>query len=757
MKKQKKGYSAYFAGFTITLILVTTYVISPTALIRLDYFFQNIHFQIRGPIEPTSNIVIGKIDEKSIDTLGRWPWPRSTFAKITESLSSLDASVIAFDIIFSSPEKNPLEDHLIKLDKIIPENIPENSSAKNYLKNILNQSNPDEIFSKTLSDGSPAVLGYFFHFSPDGLDHLSEEKRHQYFEDIKKSQFRGFLKSRSDLDISHLPFPKAYAIESNLASFSDAASGSGYLTFNVDLDGMIRRLPLMVRYNDSSSNKDFYFPPLSLRILETYLEGTLLFRVGEAGMEEVIMDSDDSVILPTNSKGELEINHLGPRGTFSSFSVADLLQPEKQSELKEKIKGNIVLLGATATALEDLRSTPFDPVLPGVEIHATVLDNFFNKSFLSQASPLYDLLLIILTGILCTLIYSRIKPVTGLIFWILSSGLLFFLSHWTFVEKGFWLTDIYPFFTNTAIATLLMVDHFLREEEQTKFIKEVFGQYLSPRVVKDLLTDPSRLKLGGEQRVLTAFFTDLANFTTFSEKLSAEELVSLLNSYFTEMTDILIKNDGTLDRYDGDAIKAFFGAPLYFEDHAKRACWTCIEMQERLSELRKEYKEQGKPELVMRVGINTGQMVVGNMGSSTRMNYGMNGDSVNLAARLEGANKQYGTCTLISEFTYQEAKDFIEVRELDTLRVVGRSTPIKIYELLGKKGSNNFPIALADYLEGLANYKAQKWQAAIESFQRALKIDPEDGPSKTYLERCNIFIESPPEEGWDGVFNLTKK
>ncbi|MBC8285160.1 MAG: adenylate/guanylate cyclase domain-containing protein, partial [Nitrospinae bacterium] len=700
---------------------------------------------------------IAEVDEKSIDQLGRWPWPRSTFAKITESLSSLEASVIAFDIIFSSPEKNPLEDNLIALDKMIPENNTEISSAKIYLNQLINQQNPDDFFSKTLSEGSPTVLGYFFHFSSDGLRHLTEEKRHQYFEDIKKSQFRAFLKSQADMDLYNLPFPIAYAIESNLASFSDAASGSGYLTFNVDIDGMIRRLPLMVRYHDNATKKDYYFPPLSLRILETYLDGTLLFRVGEAGMEEVIMDADESAIIPTNYRGELEINHLGPRGTFSSFSISDLLQTDKLSELKEKIKGNIVLIGATATALEDLRSTPFDPVLPGVEIHATVLDNYFNKSFLSPASPLYDLLLIIITGILCTLIYSRIKPVAGLFFWVLSSALLFLLSHWFFIGKGFWLTDIYPFFTNTSIAALLMINQFLREEEQTKFIKEVFGQYLSPRVVKDLLTDTSRLKLGGEQKVLSAFFTDLANFTTFSEKLSAEDLVSLLNHYFTEMTDILIKNDGTLDRYDGDAIKAFFGAPLYFEDHAKRACWTCIEMQERLSELRKEYKQQGKPELVMRVGINTGEMVVGNMGSSTRMNYGMNGDSVNLAARLEGANKQYGTCALISESTYQEAKDYIEVRELDTLRVVGRATPIKIYELLGKKGSNKFPKALPDYLEGLKNYKAQKWDTAIESFENALKTDPEDGPSKTYIERCKLFMESPPGKDWDGVFNLTKK
>ncbi|MBT3923946.1 MAG: adenylate/guanylate cyclase domain-containing protein, partial [Nitrospina sp.] len=283
------------------------------------------------------------------------------------------------------------------------------------------------------------------------------------------------------------------------------------------------------------------------------------------------------------------------------------------------------------------------------------------------------------------------------------------------------------------------------------------GQYLSPRVVKELLNDPSKLKLGGEQKELSALLTDLEGFATFSEKLSATGLVELLNTYLSEMTDILLQYDGTLDRYDGDAIKAFFGAPVFFEDHAKRACWVCLDMQDRLKELRVKFKEEGKPELLMRVGVNTGSMVIGNMGSTTRMMYGMNGDSVNLCARLEGANKQYGTYSLISEFTYQAAKEFIEVRELDTLRVVGRATPIKIYELLGKKGSGNFPKALPDYLEGLKSYKAQEWQNAIKHFEYALKADPADGPSNTYLERCRMLLQSPPEKDWDGVFNLTKK
>jgi adenylate cyclase len=478
-------------------------------------------------------------------------------------------------------------------------------------------------------------------------------------------------------------------------------------------------------------------------------------------MEEVILDHENPIVIPTNSRGEMEVNYLGPRGTIPAISISDLLDENINSKTKEAVRKKIVLIGATATALEDLRSTPFDPALPGVEIHATVIDNILSHRFLTQPywKPVVDSLYLLLIGIAFTVVYSHIQPSLAFLFWAASAGLLFYLSHWIFLNKGFWLTDIYPFIENTAIASAVMINRFIEEGKQKKFIKNVFGQYLSPRVVKELINDPSRLKLGGEQKELTAFFTDLEGFATFSEKLRATELVDLLNTYLSEMTDILLQYEGTLDRYDGDAIKAFFGAPVYFDDHARRACWVCIDMQNKLKDLRVKFKKEGKPELLMRVGINTGSMVIGNMGSTTRMMYGMNGDSVNLCARLEGANKQYGTYSIISESTYQQAKEFIEVRELDILRVVGRSTPIKIYELLGKQGEieESLKKALPLYSQGLINYQNRKWAEAKRYFENALMSRPEDGPSKVYLERCEKFIQVPPLKNWDGVFNLSTK
>jgi adenylate cyclase len=283
---------------------------------------------------------------------------------------------------------------------------------------------------------------------------------------------------------------------------------------------------------------------------------------------------------------------------------------------------------------------------------------------------------------------------------------------------------------------------------------------MSPKVIDKLLEDPAGLKLGGEEKELTAFFTDLGKFTTFSEQLSAEELVNLLNEYLTEMTEILLKHEGTLDKYDGDAIKAFFGAPVYFKDHAKRACWVAIEMQEKLERLREKWVAEKKPELYMRIGINTGMMVVGNMGSKNRMNYGMNGDSVNLAARLEGANKEYGTFTLISESTYEQARDFIEAREIDYVRVVGRSKPVRIYELFGKKGFMDESIwkVLPLYNEGLTFYKESKWKEAIDYFKKALEELPEDGPSLALLKRCQLLQrDSRMGKDWDGIYSISSK
>ena len=758
--KLLKKILPWVLGIGLTLAVTGLYWAYPPFLHRLELLFQNIHFQWRGPVAPGPEVVIAAIDEKSMDELGRWPWPRKTLAQLVETLVQYEARVIGFDMVFSDPEKKTARETLTSIEQEL-ESIPLVRQFSEMLNQHLEEADPDAELAAALRNSRRAVLGYFFHFDGKGLEHLNEDKRHAYFKNIQSAQFGGFLKAHPDLDLSRIDFRSAYAVESNIPVLSHRTGRAGFISFDVEEDGSLRTLSLIVRYHDSKTRKDYYFPPLSVRVLEKFVGGNLFFKVGEAGVDEVLLDSAEPIAIPSNAKGELAINFLGGRGTFPHVSISDILNQRTDRVPPEMLRGKIVLIGATATALGDTKVTPFDPVLPGVEIHATVIDNILRNRVLQQPQwiPLADTLYLVILGLGFTFFYSRARPVVGIFGFVAGTGALFIFNHWIFTDQRVFATNVFPHLEHFCIFSTLMIYRYITEEKQKKFIQKTFSQYLSPTVIEKILKDPGQLQLGGEQKELTAFFTDLAGFTTFSEKLSPQELVSLLNEYFTAMTDILLSYEGTLDRYDGDAIKAFFGAPVYFEDHATRACFVCIEMQERLASLREQWKREGKPELHMRVGLNTGLMVVGNMGTKTRMAYGMNGDSVNLAARLEGANKVYGTYSLISETTYAQAKEFIEVRELDSIRVVGRKNAVKIYELLGKKGMLNekMQTLLPLYNRGLDCYKQQNWREAEALFQQVLSLRPEDGPSQTLLKRCRKLKDQTPSESWDGVFTLTSK
>ena len=752
-----KNFTPWFIGIGTMLVMILGYWINPPALHRLEMLFQDAHFQVRGPLQAGPEIVIAAIDEKSIDELGRWPWSRKVMAQLVEKLTAHQVKVIAFDMVFSSPDESSGKRDLVKIKEQLRSKFANDSLVDSTLNPLIENADNDAQFAAALKKSHRAVLGYFFHFDSAGLDHLTPQDLQSYLRNIKSTQFNGFIKSSGDIDLSAMNFKSGYAVESNIPILSKSASSAGYFNFDTDSDGTLRKLPLIVKYLDKTTDKHYFFPPMSMRVLERYLGGSLLIRVGELGAENVILDAADPIEIPVNTEGELLVNFMGSKGTFPHISITDVIHDRRNFILKESLKDKIVIIGATATALGDIKVTPFDPVYPGVEIQATVIDNVLHNNFLSKPDWIlaFDLIYLLILGIALTLIYPRMKPIIGAMTCALVAASQFGFSQWVFVDKGLCLTDVFPFLENILIFFSLTIYGYLKEKKERHFIEDTFGKYMSPKVIDKLLGDPTGLKLGGEEKELTAFFTDLGSFTTLSEKLSAEELVNLLNEYFSEMTEILLKHEGTLDKYDGDAIKAFFGAPVYFADHAKRACWVAIEMQEKLETLQKK-----RPELSMRIGINTGMMVVGNIGSKIRMNYGMNGDSVNLAARLEGANKEYGTLTLISESTYEQAKDFIEVREIDTVRVIGRTKPVRIYELLGKKGFIDSSISriLPLYNEGLNFYKESKWEEAISCFKKALENYPEDGPSLTLLNRCKLFQQdSKIEKNWDGVYSISSK
>ncbi|MDP2724761.1 MAG: adenylate/guanylate cyclase domain-containing protein, partial [Syntrophales bacterium] len=421
----------------------------------------------------------------------------------------------------------------------------------------------------------------------------------------------------------------------------------------------------------------------------------------------------------------------------------------------------IVIVGATATGIYDLRVTPFSAVYPGVEIHATVVDNILHQNFLKHSwwTKFLDVIFIIIVGFIMGLLIPRLK---GAIQGIFVS--LFFISAFIvvnislFSRYNIWLNLIYPVLTMIAVYLGITVYRYITEEREKKKVRNAFQYYLTASVITEMLKDPSKLKLGGDKKLLTVLFSDIRGFTTISEKLAPEELVHLLNEYLTAMTDIVFKYDGLLDKYMGDAIMAVYGAPLDQPDHAVRAGKTALEMMQALKKLQAKWTEEGRPVLNIGVGINSGDMVVGNMGSQMRFDYTVMGDSVNLGSRLEGINKEYGTNIVISEFTHRIVKDELYCRELDAVRVKGKELPVKIYELLSEmKDADPYRQFVEIFENGLAKYKQALWDEAIAAFRKVLESRPDDPPAKLYIKRCQELKENPPPQPWDGVFTMTKK
>ncbi len=425
----------------------------------------------------------------------------------------------------------------------------------------------------------------------------------------------------------------------------------------------------------------------------------------------------------------------------------------------EDLQDHVAIAGLTATATQDIGVTPLSSEYLMVGTYHNIINTILQRKFIVRVKDYINYLIMFVIALFIGLVVQRMNARNSLVTIAVSFIVINAANTAAFAISLIWVDQL-----GTSLALLLpsitiTSIKFVKEESQKRFIKLAFSHYLSPSVIENIIKDPDSFKLGGESRTITTFFSDVAKFSTISEKLAPTELVALLNEYLSEMTDILLGYDGTIDKYEGDAIMAFFGAPHFFPDHARRACYTALDMQARLAQMRKKWKEQGRDELYVRIGMNSGEAVVGNMGSRTRMDYTVMGDSVNLASRLEGANKFYGTQIMISEFTRREVGDAVEVRQLDRIRVVGKEEPIIVFELMAKKGelTGQQRDLLDKYNTGLELFQAREWEKAKNSFRAGLRVVPDDGPCKTYVERCTEFAKAPPPKNWDGVYRLKSK
>src|SRR6185369_8942187 len=456
--------------------------------------------------------------------------------------------------------------------------------------------------------------------------------------------------------------------------------------------------------------------------------------------------------------GHMQINYHGPRGAYPYHSIADVVSGKF---ISGTFKDKIVVVGASATGIGDQRTPPYGGInYPGVEVHVNVIDNLLNQGFLVRGAQqaLWDFIAILAFGIPLGLWMALVSP-RWMWFGLALLAPLIVLDYVMFL-RGWWLNFTVPALTLTGNVVLVSLYRVLIEDKEKRRVRSAFGEFVSPEVIRRLLANPKLVE--PRKTNVTVMFSDIRGFTTISEKLDAQDLALFLNEYLLDMTQIVFKHQGTLDKYIGDAVMAFWGAPYEEPNHAIRSCQAALDMIERVRTLQKKWEAEGKPHLEIGIGLNTGVASVGRMGSSLRRGYTALGDAVNLTSRLEGMNKEYGTSILVSESCYKAAKsaEFV-FRELDLIRVKGKLQPVTIYELVGREGEIAHDPGTRELLERFAQarslYCNRSWEQAQHAFETLLAKWPEDGPSRTYWKRCQEYLFEEPPHAWDGVFVMTSK
>ncbi len=708
-KSAKKVLIATAVGlavFVLALALHRTRWLEIVELKALDHRYRT----YADPSKASPDIVLVAVDEASLETFGRWPWPRDRHGYLVRFLREAGAKAVIFDILFLEPDDNAEEFDQVFADEI--------RAAGNVFLPILFQGEPQDLAPELLAKAGVPV------------------------------------EVRADVEAP--PLATYPGVKLPIPPLAEAARGLGFINLTPDFDGTTRRMSLVA----AAQGRHFF------QIAAAAARSLL-------GADQVTWESNvvrmGSVAVPLTSQGAMLIDWHGTleRKTYSSYSAGAVLQSFTQLQKGERplldpavFKDKIVFIATTAAGTYELRVTPLSPFTPGVLIHMAALDNLLQAQFMRQAPywvfAVATLALCLATAWSFMLIRRQVLKIG---FIAALAAIYYGLAVHAFTSHGLWVELVFPEGALAVSFGVAATVEYLIEGRQRRQLRAAFDKYMSREVVEEIMRDPERIKLGGEKKELTVFFSDVAGFTTISEQLQPEELVELLNRYLSAMTDIIRRHRGNVNKYLGDGIMAIFGAPLGDPNHATLACYAALDSQAELTKLREAWKAEGLPEIVTRIGINSGLLVVGNMGSQERLEYTVMGDSVNLASRLEGANKFYDTLILLGPRTYELAQKDIEAREVDVLRVKGKKEPVTVYELLARKGELSIERkkVMELYLEGLAAYKRRDFVTAQQRFEAALALDPVDGPSKVYRERAAAYLAAPPPPDWDGVYELKSK
>jgi len=664
---------------------------------RLEKSIYDTWFILRGELPQPEELAIVAIDVDSEQSLGRYPWDRTWHTILIRNLARAGVRVIAFDATFADA---------------FPEFDVE-------LMEIIDQTGIVLLGAKTLTSVSRSAL-------VRGLELPAENLRGAPF---------------GIVDVTPDP-----------------------------LDGVIREYPIIHYYQQGQ------VPQLGIQALKLFLDIPLSELV-EAGPDGWKLGD---ISIPVGPGGGMLINYLGYRGSVPTYSYA-MVVDDAQTDIGDwdmdafedllaegHLEGKMVLVGSTVPEHQDFWPTTFmdegmgagASYTPGVEIHAHAVDTILHQRFIRVIPRWINYLFLLIVGVGVTLLTARLKAKLGGVVGIVIVGVIGATGLMLFLKFSSWMWVLSPTVAALMAYSGSTVALYLAEIQDKARIRGMFQSYVSASVVNELIANPELLSLGGEERELSVLFCDVEGFTSLSEGLTPTQLVSLLNEYLTVMTEIVMEYDGIIDKYEGDAMMAEFGAPVPYPDHALKACKAALQMQRSLDELRLEWERVEKPMLYSRIGVNTGMMLVGNLGSRHIMDYTVMGDNVNLASRLEGANKIWGTNICISEMTYDQLQGEMICRELDLIRVKGKTKPVKVFEVL-ETTDMGIPAGLESLLEryesGVQLYRNREFGDALDLFHDILGLDPDDGPSRVHQERCYEYLTNPPSEDWDGVFEMKTK
>lgn len=730
----------------VCIVITGVFMLHTAGWLRLPtlHRMEDIFYDLRlrttlvNTVDP--RIVIVDIDEQSLAHEGRWPWSRDKMAYLVDVLFEYyGVKLLGFDIVFAEPDTSS---GAALLDKLVAGALRGNSEFLAAVDALRPQLSYDRIFAQSLS-GRPVVLGYVNSHRAEKIDRV------------------GLLPApvSATEGLSFTPFLfNAQSHTANLPVLQSAALSGGFFNNpSVDQDGIYRRLPLLIQY------RDHLYEALSLALFRALLGMPKIeFITGEQyGLRSADTRLEglriEGFTVPVDAGAKILVPFRGRQGSFRYVSASDVLNGVAEiGQLQDKI----VIVGTTASGLLDSRATPVQSIYPGVEVHANVLSALLDQTLKSRpnyilAAEMAELLLI---GLLAIVVFPRVSIIaSAVIFGVALAGGVA-ANFYCWAKLNIDLFQAVPFLLLCLLYGVQIFFGFFLENRKKKQLGAIFGQYVPPELVERMSQSDEAFTLQGESRDMTVFFSDVRGFTTISETMAPQDLCELMNAIFTPITHVIHDCQGTIDKYIGDAIMAFWGAPMHDARHASHAVEAALAIIALLETLQHEFKAKGWPAIDMGIGLNTGTMSVGNMGSQFRIAYTVMGDAVNLGSRLEGLTKQYGVKIIVSETTRQAAPEFV-YRELDRVRVKGKKRPIRIYEPLGDDATlpPDYRSALAALEQGLEAYRHQHWRQAETIFLSLAAQYPDDRLYALYLERIGLYQQSPPAADWDGVFTHSSK